>query len=533
MDIPTLPEYESNPFISKLPPIRSVKDIKKCLKVTPDFSEKERKYPSHIRKHCLLRLTRFFEPLERPIRLFETIDMMIRQGYIGRNPSTTDFVSHLLNGAERIEQGTLDTEKLVPMEITASCTSLLGVSGIGKSKSVASILSHYPQLILHDQKFCLRQIVWLKLECPAGDSPKQLCMSFFAAIDELLGTKYLQWYGKESFVTGKMVTHMAQVASLHAIGVLVVDEIQNLKSRTGTDDLMKFLLALVNKVSIPILFIGNMSSVPLLQGTLRNARRSSGLGSSIWERFPPGETWNYFVDRLWHYQWTKDVVTLTPEIRDVLYGESQGIVDILIKLLVLSQFRLISIAEVRDMPETITPELLRRVAKDDFKLIQPMIKALRENDEEALKKFDDLTPFHLYFSEMIASEYNGAPTYGPSVNETQAKEGLAGSDAPGIVLNALRAMGIAEDVAVVVLEDARKNVLIEDPIQLMTEATKLLSTNSAKGKKPKQKKLVKPDVLPENDLRQIVKEGDTKELPAYEALVDAGIIRPLLPDFAM
>ncbi|HKI55436.1 MAG TPA: ATP-binding protein [Anaerolineales bacterium] len=533
MDVPTLPEYESNPFISKLPPIRSVKDIKKCLKVIPDFSEKEREYPSHIRKHCVLRLTRFFEPLERPIRLFETIDMMIRQGYIGRNPLTTDFVSHLLNGAERIEQGTLDAEELVPMEITAFCIALLGISGIGKTKSVASILRQFPQVVLHDQKFCLQQIVWLKLECPTGASPKQLCLNFFASVDELLGTKYLQWYGKESYATGKMVTHMAQIASLHAIGVLVIDEIQNLKSPQGSDDLMKFLLLLVNKVSIPIVFVGNMSSVPILQGTLRNARRSSGLGSLIWDRFPPGETWNYFVDRLWYFQWTKDVATLTPEIRDVLYDESQGIVDILIKLLVLAQLRLIAIAEVRDIPERITPELLRRVAKDDFKLIQPMIKALRENDEEALKKFDDLTPFHLYFSEIIASKYNGAPTYGPSVNEVQARENLDGSDAPGIVLNALRAMGIAEDVAVVVLEDARKNVLIEDPIQLMTEATKLLSTNSAKGKKPKQKKLVKPEVLPENDLRKIVKEGDTKELPAYEALVDAGIIRPLLPDFAM
>ncbi len=217
----------------------------------------------------------------------------------------------------------------------------------------------------------------------------------------------------------------------------------------------------------------------------------------------------------------------------MLYDESQGIVDILIKLLVLSQFRLISIAEVRDMPETITPELLRRVAKDDFKLIQPMIKALRENDEEALKKFDDLTPFHLHFEEVIASKFNGMPTYGPSVNETQTREGLADSDAPSIVLNALRAMEIAEDVASLVLEDAKRIVSSDDPIQLMTEATRLLSTHGDEKKKPKKKKLVKPDVLPESDLRQIVKGGEEKDLSAYESLLAAGAVKPLLPEFAM
>ena len=44
---------------------------------------------------------------------------------------------------------------------------------------------------------------------------------------------------------------------------------------------------------------------------------------------------------LWDYQWTKKEVPLTPEISDIMYEESQGIIDIAVKLYAMAQIRAI------------------------------------------------------------------------------------------------------------------------------------------------------------------------------------------------
>ena len=69
---------------------------------------------------------------------------------------------------------------------------------MGKSTAVEEILQLYPQVINHShyhaQDLTLRQIVWLKLDCPFDGSIKGLCLNFFQALDDLLQTDYYQNY---------------------------------------------------------------------------------------------------------------------------------------------------------------------------------------------------------------------------------------------------------------------------------------------------------------------------------------------------
>lgn len=68
------------------------------------------------------------------------------------------------------------------------------------------------------------------------------------------------------------------------------------------------------------------------------------------------------VTQLRFCQWSREESPLTGEICEVLYDESQGIIDVVIKLYVLAQFRLISFASFRPGPERIDAELLRWTA---------------------------------------------------------------------------------------------------------------------------------------------------------------------------
>ncbi|XWK90296.1 MAG: ATP-binding protein [Phormidium sp.] len=116
---------------------------------------------------------------------------------------------------------------------TANGFTIIGMSGVGKTTAVEEILQLYPQVInhsyYHNRDFILRQIVWLKLDCPFDGSMKGLCLNFFQAVDDLLSTSYYQNYtGNGRRTVDELIPAMARVASLHCLGVLVIDELQNL-----------------------------------------------------------------------------------------------------------------------------------------------------------------------------------------------------------------------------------------------------------------------------------------------------------------
>ena len=69
----------------------------------PIFRESEPGYPAHLRKHCIARLSKCFLPQARQVELADRFVMLLRQGYLGRNPLTHDYLHHLHNGIERIE----------------------------------------------------------------------------------------------------------------------------------------------------------------------------------------------------------------------------------------------------------------------------------------------------------------------------------------------------------------------------------------------------------------------------------------------
>ncbi|KAF0813932.1 Transposon Tn7 transposition protein TnsC [Andreprevotia sp. IGB-42] len=531
---PSLPEYSGNPFISCLPNISSQAELIKSLACHPLIDATERNYPAELRKHCIMRLARYFEPMERQIQLAERFDMLLRQGYIGRNPLTHNYLRHLQNGVERIAKKDLNTPSLHAVENTATSFALTGCSGIGKSKSIEKVLHQIPQCIAHSEPFSLIQLTWLKLDCPSKGTPKQLCINFFSAVDRLIGTEYLSWYGNKRKNVDEMMVHMAHIANLHAVGVIVIDEIQHLRGvKTESESLLNFLVTLVNTIGVPVILIGTLSAIPLLQENFRQARRASGLGALTWDRHMPGKSWDYFVDRMWAYQWTRDVSPLTAEIRAVLYDESQGIIDIVVKFFMLAQMRLVTIGEIRGTPEIITAELLRKIAREDFKLIQPMISALRQNDLKALQKFDDLLPFQEYVIQLLNTALDSPtstqePYSAATLNSTnQYMEG--GTEVQ--VRAALRSLGVADDMGAILLADALRDNPSEDPLSLILQIAQRLASEPAKLKR-KKVQLKEAIPRPSLDLRTLVQAAKSKGRSGYDGLREVSIIKSLFQAYA-
>lgn len=531
----TLNEYHGNPFIARLPPLANQRENHESLKSFPGLETHELGLPPHIRTHCIARLAKCFLPQARQVDLAGRFSLLLRQGYVGRNPLTHDYLRHVNNGVDRIEAGSLDARGSRPVENTATSFALLGCPGVGKTLAMQRVLAQYPQTIQHDEPFSLVQIVWLRLEAPALGSLRQLGLDFFQAVDQLVGTDYVKRYATRTTVE-QMLLHMAHVAHLHALGVLVIDEIQNLRgAKVGAGDLMQFLVKLVNTIGLPVIPIGTMGALPILQASFSQARRSTGLGSLLWDRMAPDGVWDGFLKELWKYQWTHPATPLTPGLNAAMYDESQGVADLAVKLFMLVQLRLMAIAEVRPgQAETLTEELIRKVASEEFSIVAPMIDALRSNDAVKISKYNDLQSLNDHIGVVMgrAMQGEGGPAPGDHLPADGTKAGEPSSrPAAELALDSLVRIGVAADVARLVVDEAVAKNPSDDPIQLMSRITATLAASPPEVK-PSRNKPPQEDEWPDADLRRIVARGKEDGHSAHEALLAAGVVRPPLPYFA-
>lgn len=341
-----------------------------------------------------LRILNLIKPLAVRARTSRKVSLMIRGGYVGRNPKTGDLQRHLQNGYERVQSGDLNAFRFEEAKSTAQSMLLIGCSGSGKTTSLERILDTYPQVIYH-AKFNFEQVVYLKVDCSHNGSLKEICLNFFRALDKALGTNYEKTYGlKRRNGIETLLALMAQTANAHAIGLLVIDEIQHLsRSRSGgSQEMLNFFVTMVNTIGVPVMLIGTPKARDIFEADLRSARRGAGLGAIFWEPMSQGHPeqknpeWVAFTNNLWKLQLLQNRdVLLTDEIRDVWYDLSQGVMDIVVKLFVLAQLRALALQK-----ERITPGLLRQVYKDELKPVHPMLAALRSGIPEKIAQYSDL-----------------------------------------------------------------------------------------------------------------------------------------------
>ena len=389
-------DYESNPLIEALPPIFTEDEVIEQISVFPPFNEKERKLNPSYRFHCIQRLFQYFQPFEKHLDLEQRISRAIRQGYLHRNPMKKEEVMRVHESYKAIKEGKFIKNYQTEAKRTAAGFTIIGLSGIGKTTAIERVLSFYPQIIRHQEyqrrPFQFTQICWMKLDCPFDGSLKGLCMSFFSELDRLLGSNYLNKFGSQKNTTDLMMQRMAHLASRHGIGLLIIDEIQHLSlsKSGGSDKMLNFFVTLVNTIGIPVLMVGTNKAISILQSEFRQARRGSGQGDMVWSQMPKDESWDLFVEGMWEYQWTLNFTELTNELSDFLYEESQGVLDISIKLFMLSQIRAIASGE-----EKITKQIIKKVASDSLRLVKPMLEALKSGIPSEIAKYEDIRPIDI------------------------------------------------------------------------------------------------------------------------------------------
>ncbi len=459
-----IPEYQNNPLIEALPLIKSTTEVINGLHNYPDFDPIERNMDNSIRLHILNRVYEIYQPLPKIIDLENRISRTIRLGYTSRNPLSLNFVKSF-NGSS--------------INTTAYGFAVIGISGIGKTSGLNRILNMYPQTIIHreyqSQPLSLYQLVWIRIECPFDGSIKGFMCEFFSNVDRLMGTNY---YRKASTATtDNMIIIMTQVIRNTCLGLLVVDEIQHLNfaKSGGSQKLLNFFVTLVNTIGIPIILVGTPIAMGILQNEFRQARREIGIGGSIiLDRLIKGREWDLLINCMWKYQWTKHHAPLTQDINNLFYNETQGITDLLIKLFVMAQAYAIN-----SKKEIIDESIIKKVAIEGFRIIQPMLKALKSGNTRELAKYQDV-----YIPEMNLSDI---------FIETRNR----------IVINSIAS-------------EKKDQKILYNKLEIDLNAIK-----PEKGKSVRKKEDIPSEA---DDIRVIISEGAKNNKTAYESLKEHGYI---------
>jgi hypothetical protein len=385
--------YKDNPFIEALPAPLDGIDLARALQRPVDFRDEDRAASERTRVQYLKALiTLFYEPLPQTLTLACELDDLIRTGYVHRNPARVDFSTSIdarvaaLSDHQNIPNLPRETEEADPLGLT-----VIGWSGVGKTRAIKAALSLLPQTIRHEEykgrPLTTRQVVHVHVQIPTDLSLKALCRKILESIDRAAGTEFQHHFSSSRVTTQNLLSGIARICSYMGVGVIVFDEIQNLAAnRSGGEvRLLNFFVEFTNTVHVPIVLVGTPKALPLLTAEFQLARRGCTFGDLVWEPMRPDRRFETFCRALWRYQYVRNPVDLSPDILDVLYDCSVGVTSLIVALFVLGQKRAI---ETRT--ETLTPEILRSTSVDAIRTLYPTLGAIREKKTKVLKRLHDI-----------------------------------------------------------------------------------------------------------------------------------------------
>ncbi len=536
------PLYRHNCFVEALPSALEPEKVASLIARLPVYGEQERILSPLMRLDAVYRIANCVFPMPEAIELEQKFSRMIRNGYLVRNPLEKEWVRQMRSGFPKLDE-VRDGRPFRPLiRSTAAGFAIIGASGVGKSTLVEGILGLYPQVIVHTQyngtPFDQHQLVWLKLDCPHDGSLKGLCIAFFDAVDEILETDFASQVNKRNTVDD-LLPVMAKLAAALGLGVLVIDEIQRLNgAHSGGDQkMLNFFVQLTSTFGVPVVLVGTFKALTLFTSDFAMARRSAGQGDIIISNLLEDEYWEHFLGKLWQYQWTSQSTPLTPQLRNVMYEESQGIVDIAVKLYMLAQW-----AVIGEDDERLTPARIREVARTSFHAARPILQALRMRDTSALSRIKDILPLSGDVDDYLTKAVRRVTFHGTlDTLRNQDQQNLKDSDEllespagqiAALLIGAGHTVSLSKQWACQAVERFAAatdlKLATSEAFRLAAEhemQAREVSSPSATSLKDSSRAKV---ISLSGDLRGIAKPALKKKEPVYDQLKAAGVIKPVV-----
>lgn len=406
--------YAGNILIQPLGPILDRAQAALRLSFMPPRPHDPGKVPKHIRMHYVIQLRDFHVASLDGLRVQETIDLMLRDGYRYKDPSAAQTWSVI--GGEAMRHKT--------PRAPAMAAVIVGHSGTGKTQAILRALDLGPsQVIVHP---CFpklvgkhQQLVWLSVDVPSSGRADDLAANLMASFDATMERHVAGWQNR--FTTSlartrrdgqKMLDEWRQVASAHFLGALHLDEVQNFfklptlkKRRTKTaeaaelqlsiieDQCLKWILTLTNTWQIPIILSGTPDGVGALMKRFANTQRFVGGGYHVIPPFESAddplffdsESQGGFLNVIGLYQFVANPLQITRELARLILELTGGIPRLIIAFWVAAH----RVAFERD-DDSLRVEDFKRAGDTYLAPVKPAVAALLSKDPRQISRYEDL-----------------------------------------------------------------------------------------------------------------------------------------------
>ena len=271
--------------------------------------------------------------------------------------------------------------------------TIIGVSGIGKSSAIERAI----RIISENGVIsCPETVVipFVTVQCPFDSSVKGLLLEILRQVDDVIGSHYYQNAVRARATTDMLIGSVSQVAINH-IGVIVVDEIQNVcKSKHGRN-LVGMLTQLINNSGVSICMVGTPDCSSFFEQEIQLARRALGLKYSA---LPYDTYFKTFCEEVFSYQYIKKRTEITPYIIDWLYEHSGGITSVVISLIHDAQ----EIA-ILNGTEVLNLETLAEAYSKRMEMLHGFVTINRKRVEKPRKQKQIISP-EIVVSETVISD---------------------------------------------------------------------------------------------------------------------------------
>ena len=310
-------------FTKLLPSMESGQELITALSIIPKYDESICEQNQTARLVALSDLYQIYIPSQMSLEIYSKLylallrsmqkkgtQMAIKQRYENYKAIQQQSYSGILGGSDSF--------------------TIIGTSGIGKSSAISRSISLITEnQIIETDKPYTKIIPCLIVHCPFDSSVKGLLLEILRKVDEGLGTDHYHHAITSRAATTDMLIGAVSSIALNHIGMLVVDEIQNVANSKNGKNLIGALTQLINNSGISICMVGTPECTVFFEQAMQLARRSVGL---YYTAMSYDEYFQSFCKVLFQYQYTRQRTEITPAITEWLYEHSAGVISVVVSL---------------------------------------------------------------------------------------------------------------------------------------------------------------------------------------------------------
>lgn len=314
---------KDNIFLGQLPEMKFGNELVRALSVFPEYDNSICQDNQAVRLMALSDIYKIYVPSQMSLEIYSKLYLALlhslqkkttKISIIQRNQNHKAIRNNEYNG---IIGG-------------SDSFTIIGTSGIGKSSAITRAIKLITEnRIIEIKKPFMKIIPCVVVQCPFDSSVKGLLLEVLRKVDEELESSYYENAIKNRTTTDMLIGVVSQIALNH-IGLLIVDEIQNVVNSKNGKSLVGSLTQLINNSGISICMVGTPESIIFFEQAMHLARRSLGLQYNVMNY---DAYFQSFCKVVFNYQYLKKRTEITAAIMKWLYEHSAGVVSVVVSLI--------------------------------------------------------------------------------------------------------------------------------------------------------------------------------------------------------